>query len=384
MSKSKTLVNLATGIIIAGAIYLAYRAWHENATPADDGFADIPVDQPVSPTPQPVAPAAAPAVKPADPARQEALADFARQWEAAAAGPRGEARAAKLKAISEGAIASLGPCDELFEFHDFLTASGAIDECEWFFKEGLRGLFSGPKAEAARKWMLDLPDTHRNRRVWLAAGNAVEDLGFKEYLNGLSNSMIQDRVLTGYCCGIAESEPMRALEGFKQLRPKGVSYYGLLEIVKRFPENADFAKASAFYPNDFDKVNPLAKQVRTEVLKRWAEFHPEQAARHVVENPQLVAPDQMAAVVARWADKDPEAAAVWLTKAGPGLARDIGMATLAEHWATRDPEQAWQLVRQVADRQQRLTAAYRVATEWGLKDHAAALRAMTELNQAQP
>jgi hypothetical protein len=383
MIKSKTLVNLATGIIIAGAVYLAYRAWHENAKPADDGFVDLPVGQPQEPDPTPpiAAPTAAPATNASNSVRQAALVDHARQWEAAASGLRGEARAAKLKDISESAIATLGPCEELFEYHDFLNANGVIDECEWFITEGLRGLFSGPHAETARKWMLDLPDSHRNRRVWLAAGSAAEDLGFKEYLNGISNSMIQDRVLTGYCCRIAATDGNQAMKLWVGLKPPGVSSYGMIEICRQLSENSDFAAISATFQGD---VNNLPDLIRAELLKRWAAFHPDAAADYVIAHSERALPKQMAVVVARWADKDPEAAAAWLTKAEPGAARDIGMATLAEHWAARDPEQAWQLVRQIADKQQRLTAGSKVTTAWGLKDHAAAIRAMTELNQAKP
>lgn len=381
MIKSKTLVNLATGIIIAGAVYLAYRAWHEHAKPADDGFVDMPVDQSASPTPQPVAPSAAATVKPADPARQVALADFARQWEAAAADSRGEARAAKLKAISESAVAALGPCDELFEYHDFLSANGVIDECEWFITEGLRGLFSGPHAETARKWMLDLPDSHRNRRVWLAAGSAADDPGFKEYLNGLSNSMIQDRVLTGYCCRIAATDGNQAIRTWMSLKPPAVYNYGIIEIARAVAESSDFNAITTAYPNEGNELTQLAWAA---LLQRWATYHPDAAADYLITHSDRVRPNQMAGLVRRWTANEAEAAATWLTKAEPGPARDIGMATLAEHWAARDPEQAWLCVTQVADRQQRLTAGSKVATTWGLKDHAAALRAMTELNQAKP
>jgi hypothetical protein len=382
MIKSKTLVNLATGIIIAGAVYLAYRAWHEHAEPADDGFVDMPVDQSASPTQPPAAPPlVAPAAKLSDPARQAALVDHARQWEAAASGLRDEARAAKLKAISESAVAALGPCEELFEYLDFLTANGAIDECEWFITEGLRGLFSGPHAEAARKWKLDLPDSHRNRRVWLAAGSAAEDLGFKEYLNGLSNSMIQDRVLTGYCCRIAATDGHQAIRTWMSLKPPAVYNYGIIEIARAVAESSDFNAITTAYPNEGNELTQLAWAA---LLQRWATYHPDAAADYLITHSDRVRPNQMAGVVRRWTAKDPEAAAAWLTKAEPGLARDIGMATLGEHWATRDPEQAWRLVLQIADRQQRLTAAYRVATEWGLKDHVAALRAITELNQTKP
>ena len=386
MIKSKALVNLASGIIIAGAAYLAYRAWHENVKPADDGFVDIPVDQPVSPTPPSTAPPAeaspaAPTAKAIDPARQAALVDFARQWEVAAAGLSGEARAAKLKAVSEAAVAGLGPGAELLDYRDFLIANGASDECEWFLTEGLRGLFSGSKGEAARQWMLELPDDGRNRRVWLAAGHVASALGFKEYLNSLSNSMIQDRVLTGYCCRIAATDGHQAIRTWMSLKPQAVYNYGIIEIARAAAESSDFNAITTAYPNEGNELTQLAWAA---LLQRWATFHPAAAAGYLITHGDRVRPNQMAGIVRRWTENDPEAAAGWLTKAEPGLTRDICLATLADHWAARDPEKAWQFVRQVADRQQRLAAAHKVATEWGLKDHATALRAMTELNRTKP
>jgi len=379
MIKSRTLVNLITILVIAGAGAVGYRLWQDRTAP-EEAFGE-PSESPAAPPPAPESaltePAAPPAV--ARPEIGEDLADLARRWEDASAGGQGAARDRKLRVLSEEAVAKLGPGDGLLAYINFLAARGAVAEREWLLREGLRSLFTGPHAKASQEWLPKLGNGRVSERIWFASGFCFEGTDFKAFLSQLPLPMAKDTALTGFCCRLGETDTENAVKVFLATRPAGVTFYPLKVIMRQAAEDSDFAKLSSQMPTDFDPKNTLAVEIRRELMKRWAEIAPERAAEYVMKTPQLVIPDQMAVVVAIWAATSPESAAEWLEQATAGPARDQGMAALARHWATRNPERAWQSVIQISGTEQRRPVADQVAMEWRRTDPAAADQAMAKL-----
>ncbi len=224
--------------------------------------------------------------------------------------------------------------------------------------------------------MLDLKDSTMSRRIWLAAGASSKPEGFKEYLDSLTDPMIQDRVLTGYCKILAATDGTGAMKTWAKLKPAKVLNYGMIEISRVLEENSDFAAINGMFPGD---DGSLARLVRRDLLKRWATFRPDQAAAFALSHPDLAHPSQLGVIITRWAEKDPDAASKWINQAAAGPARDEGMAAFARHLTQSDPVRAWGFVKQIADPVIRMKTADMVAMEWRRTDPAAADRAVAEI-----
>lgn len=378
MNKTKLIVNLATVLIVATAAIIGYRIWQGQA-PRDESEVFYPPETSESAPPDP--PGDAPAATPAAPQHPvpETTGDLAkliRQWEKTHGGERGTARHEALRALSKEVIAKLGSGEALFSYAGYLASAGNMEEHAWLVKEGFRELFAGPHGEAARKWMLDRPDGTMSRRFWLAAGETANPQGFKEYLDGLSNSMIQDRVLTGYCMHLAISDGNEAMKSWATLKPAAVLNYGMVEISRELAETTDFVAVNRMFPGD---KSDLARLIRKNLFQRWADIRPQAAAEFILTSGDLAHPSQLGVVIGRWATKDPAAAASWLEQAPEGPATDEGLAVMARHLAERSPAKAWTFVTAIANPEIRRRTADRVAMEWRRTDPEAADLAMEKL-----
>jgi len=148
-------------------------------------------------------------------------------------------------------------------------------------------------------------------------------------------------------------------------------------VYAAMPPETDFRKLAGEIKED---AMSLAKRCRSALLRNWAGVKPEEAARYVVENGASgVAPDQMAEVIAVWAEQSPESAADWLEKAPAGEAKDEGSVTMTGHWLATDPAKAWEHAAKVGDFDKRVKTATAVFKEWEKTDREAAVKAWVAL-----
>ena len=379
MVKSRTLVNLVTILIIAGAGFFGYHLWRGQPA-AEETYAEE-SEAPAIPTPQP-----APSETPVPPAATipvigTALMDIARRWELAQAEEHGSNRDQKLRAISDEVVAEFGLGGELLAYLNFLAASGAIAEREWLLTAGLRSRFTGSTATEARAWLLTVKEEKLRERLSRQAGEFFEGQGFKEYfekMGEIGGLHCQAALLTGYCVTLAKADPDGALRIYKELAyPKRIDNTGMAHLMKVFPADSDFLKYATEIKED---SLTLAKRARASLLDTWARTKPSDAADYVIRNAGPVHADQMKVVVKQWIKTSPDAAAEWLAQAAAGPARDQGMAELARYWQVRNPENAWSYVKQVADPQVRQAIAAGVVFEWRKSDPAAADGAWSSLS----
>lgn len=304
------------------------------------------------------------------------------QWDLSSISKSGDDRQATREAVLLTAVQTLSG-QSMGDFIVGLHERRENQAVNWLIDNGMKAMFMNSEAVKVREWLTRLEDDEFKYLLHFQAGYWFTGPGIKEYLVLTATGYLQDRVLTGYCCRLAESEPLRALTEFSELRPKSVSYVGLKEIVRHMPEGTEFEKVSARYPTDFDKANSLARGIRAELLRRWAEFHPDRAAAFVFASPAIVAPEQMEVVVAKWAGTEPDAAGEWLNKAPAGKARDSGFEVLAKHWTGGDPAKAWQYAASLSDFDKRVAVATEVFRAWEKTDRAAAEKAWVELFPGQ-
>lgn len=377
MFKSRTFVNLATLLVIAGAGILGYRLWQgqsprEEPAAEESEVAVMPATPPGL-TEMPAPPAAAGPVIGAE------LTALACRWEQAQ-DAKGAAHDEDLRAVSNEVVARFGTSGELLAWLNFLAAGGAMTEREWLLTEGLRGRFSGPAAAEARAWLLTVKDEKTRERLSRQAGGCFEGTGFKEYFETMGERgglHCQAALLTGYCVRMAATDPDAALRTYKELAyPKRIDNTGMAHLMAVFPADSDFLKFAMEIKED---ALTLAKRARAALLRNWAATNPAAAADYVIRNPGQVHADQMGVVVKQWSQNSPEAAANWLAQSGTGPARDQGMAELARYWQTRDPRMAWDFVKQVLDPLIRQPVAAGVVVEWRKTDPAAADSAWAEM-----
>ena len=270
--------------------------------------------------------------------------------------------------------------EDLVKIIDGMSKRRQTDAVDWLIENGTNQIFVGKAGERARKVMPLVKDSSLRERLLFEAGYRFSGVGLKEYISGLAVPQDQARFLTGYCCGIAESEPLRGLGEFHELKPEKVSFMGLLEIVQRFPEDAPFEQAGMRYGDDFTKGNSLAKGVRRELLKRWAKFHPEKAGKFVMDNQKLVAVDQLGHVLGVWMESALDKAEAWVLALPAGAYKDQGCEAFIGHWRkVGSLPKAWEWVARIGDFDRKVKLATEVFKEWEKKDQAAAVKAWEEL-----
>lgn len=159
-----------------------------------------------------------------------------------------------------------------------------------------------------------------------------------------------------------------------------MTYCGLLDVMDCLAPDGDFAKADAIFPDDYHEANNMGAALRQRLLKRWASFHPEAAAKYVADTPKRVKPESVRVVIAKWAETKPGDALAWLEKAPAGPLRDVGLEELASlALKAGSPADAWQRAAKVGDFDRKVKLATEVFKEWEKKDQAAAVKAWEEL-----
>lgn len=290
--------------------------------------------------------------------------------------PRSDSR---RKVFLTEAAKLLGSGRELAAFIEGLHERREFAEVDGLIEGSKEEMFSGGNGAETRDWLLGVKDEALKKRLAFEAGYYFAGTGLKEYLSALRPAGAQSRFLAGYCGRIAESDAERSLNEFRELRPTGVDYSVVVEIVTRFPEATDFRKLGPRYGDDFTPSNALAKDIRRSLLKRWSSFRPKEAGEFVIANPKLVAVDQLETVIATWMERSPDDAAGWVSGLVAGTHRDFGHEVIARHFAGSDAGRAWKFVGQVSDFDRKVKLATEVFKEWEKKDHDAAVKAWEEL-----
>ncbi len=305
----------------------------------------------------------------------EAVENRLKRWDDLAASLKGDkAFAAREEVISEALFSLDGPA--LGEFILGLHDRRAGEPLDRLVEEGSKKMFTGDYAPAARAWLSQLEDADLQDRLCFPAGYHYSGPGFAPFLATIETARSKDRLLTGYACGLAETDPVHAIREFFALRPPGVSNYGLKEIMRHLPENADFKAVNSMYPDD---SKDLAREIRTEMLKRWAEFAPDKAAELVISHPETIRPQQLGPIFAVWMASSPDDAEAWLNSRPAGEANDLAHGALASHLAASDHRKAWRHAASVGDSGKRVEAATAVFKEWEKTDRPGATEAWLEL-----
>jgi len=303
-----------------------------------------------------------------------AVAALLRRWDAVTSQGAEEIKVREV--LAQEALDTLGGGAELGAFIEGLHARRAEAMVDWLIARASQAMFGGMEAAATRDWLRGVADGILQGRLLFQAGYYFTGPGLKDYLMSLTPGYAQDRLLTGYCCGLAESDPLRAMREFVELRPAMVTDAGMKEIMRHLPHNADFARIGTLYPDD---STVLPREIRAEMLKRWAQFKPQDAAEHVVANPQVVRPEQLGEVIPQWLDDAPDAVASWVDRLPEGTCKDIGNEEQADYFLPKDPAKAWLFAAKIGNIQERVATAEVIYKVWVERDRPAATAAWNVL-----
>ena len=134
--------------------------------------------------------------------------------------------------------------------------------------------------------------------------------------------------------------------------------------------NGSLGSRLAQWPEEFAPVlsqlpaGEATAEARAAFTNSWADRDPKAAAQWVTSLPHGAAPAAQALTKA-WAEYDDTAASAWAASLPSGTARDGAAAGLAAAIAAAEPEAAWQWAASISDSAYAITAFTNVARQWG-------------------
>ncbi len=117
----------------------------------------------------------------------QALRKFASGFENLSGLNRDHDTLAKQRELALAALPEIGGGDGLLKFLDYLTERGAGDLRKELVENHLGVVFTGPRAEQAREWLLSVEDAKLREALSLLAGKAFSGPGFREYFEEMGN-----------------------------------------------------------------------------------------------------------------------------------------------------------------------------------------------------
>ncbi|MBN8459796.1 MAG: hypothetical protein J0M04_18355 [Verrucomicrobia bacterium] len=200
------------------------------------------------------------AAEPADPGK--ALVELEARWNTLAGDPLAADRTRRLRDWCGEAVEKLGTGEEMADFLIFLASVGRSDLREWLLADGLRPLFSGPKADQARTRMLTVKDDAIRNAFCIRAGEGFGALGFKEYLDSLGGTLhaaCQQPLLAGRCMALAKNDLGAAIYAFRELKTPAVNHACLGEALAEALKDAD-------YPTARNALKSLPEELRKDAI----------------------------------------------------------------------------------------------------------------------
>lgn len=196
------------------------------------------------------------------PAAGKALAELETRWDKVSRESTGPERLAALRGLCKEAVDKLGAGEEMALFATFISSHGEKDLKEWLLVDGMRPLFSGPRAAEARTQMLTVKDDAIRNSLCHRAGEGYGALGFKEYLDsftGTPDAACQSPLLAGRCMALAKTDLAAAIYAFRELKTGGINHYCLGEALAEALKDAD-------YPTAKKALDSLPEELRGEAL----------------------------------------------------------------------------------------------------------------------
>lgn len=191
---------------------------------------------------------------------------------------------------------------------------------------------------------------------FMATGRA----GFGDFVAGFESDDDKGKLLAGYYCRLAIDQPEVALREFLAAKPKSIPYSLLSEVVGNVTEAANFKNLAGMLLPDSE---PGAAQVRSTLLKEWADADPKQAAIYAWTSTEA-SPAQIAVVIEQWCKSDPKRAGEWLLSQGPSPKSEVAVRAVIRTRATSAPSESWGLVSLIQDPKVRTEAYREVYEKW--------------------
>lgn len=229
---------------------------------------------------------------------------------------------------------------------------------------------------AGSKWLESLPKTKEGTHATMAYFNSLT----------LSNPELSVQLLHELN-PVRQGEALRSVLSQLTARDPGplltaLNEQSFRELCARYqmrPQN--FIINSLINSNDFARAANLANENdygpkdMTNVISRWTNSNPEEAASWLAANSGTLNEDRYVAaekLTGVWAGMDALAGSAWLRNLPPGELKDHGIKGLAESVASKDGRGAADWVETIENPALRIGAAEAVVARWATYDEASA------------
>lgn len=326
----------------------------------------------LAPVPKP-----APMKNPQSAEMQKEMRDLFNRWNALPSEATGKALLEKQRLLASEALGKLAGKNEVTEFLQFLKNKGATDLYAEIVEHGMIEHFRGKTGEAMRQWVLNVEDYAVKEKLMLQAGMAYDGADLAAYFEMVGKypnaHNCQCRLITGYCCTMAKTDPLEAMKFYAQMcHPKRITNAGLARVMEFVQPDADFLAVAGAIKED---SAGLSKNTRRSLLSNWAQHKPKEAAQYVLSNTSIVHADQMTAVMVPWAQKAPKEAAAWLAEWDSSAHKDQGCVVLAQIMAPSNSADAFAVASQISNFDLKVKIATAVFNHWVKLDRPAAEKA---------
>jgi len=267
---------------------------------------------------------------------------------------------------------------EMGMFIQGLFDLGGGEVANWLASTGSVVIFSGSQNERneAMTWLVSLSNTGLQNTIASQAGRLLSKEDVVSVMSKISSPQVASTLLLGYCRSNVQLDPYGSVKAFIDFQPKGADFSGLKSIVSSLPDGADYEAISKMLPPDSKSI---AKDIRSELLKKWAEKNPVAALKFISENAQVIDASQVVVVASTWATTAPDAAISWIDGLPVGDTRDACLSKIAVQKAYSNPKLSWELALKISSESKRKVAFKDVYNDWVKSDARAANAAMSSI-----
>ncbi len=307
------------------------------------------------------------------PPRTHTVTSLLSRWRRAGSELTGASLRTAQYAIAQQALQSLRGL-EMAEFIEGLKADQGSDVFQWVIANGSPMLAACPEPEPAVEWVLNLQDSNLQEQVLYQLGRTYSQLDPESFMRRVSSPKAAVKFLSGHCVYLAGLDPSGAVATYVRLLPAGQDYSGLKNVMDALPEKTDFADVARSIPSD---EKSIAREVRSTLISTWAKANPGEAAAYILNNPDVVSPDQIGVLVSQWIRNSPQGASEWASSLETGRHQDEAYKTIATHFIDLDPERAWSFALRTSNPTIRDQLLKQIHGAWLKRDPGAAEAAKT-------
>lgn len=186
-------------------------------------------------------------------------------------------------------------------------------------------------------------------------------------VEALEPGLVQETLLPGVAAGLGRLDPATALAWIRGLEKRGVATGPAMhEIVKAWSSIDPASTLDYLLWPDTGVVDGETAIDLT--MEAFAIRNPAEAARWLESLPEQARASAAESVAREWIRMDQQGAYQWISKMGPGAARDCAVREVAQFYMQDHPSHAFDWATVIDDAQERMNLMRDVVWQWNAND----------------